>query len=283
MTQVIPYALNSIPATPPPTYPTGFVGFDKLLGEGLVKGSASLLAGVPGAGKSTLLIQLAFNLATLDNLKILYVAGEENKEQIKMRAQRLGIDSGKILLFEDTEVENVLAEQKKLLPDLIIIDSLQMLYSKLLKTATGAPTQIRNGLLTLTKMAKDTQTTIIFIGHSTKGGYVGGLQSFQHLVDTVLYLGIDEETHERTIEAKKNRFGSIDFIWRLEMTQAGLIDPEHPTLFTTVNKSTTTGTSTQKQVNLSEYQVAAILENHRMWKPVVQASLWFLKRQVASQ
>src|SRR3990167_1144966 len=253
------WPLNKIPPIPPQRFLSGYVGFDHLLGGGIVKGSALLIAGTPGSGKSTILMQLAFNWATLANQKVLYVAGEENRQQIKMRAVRLGIDSSKILLYENTEVEAVIEKEEELKPDIIIVDSLQTLYSKALKTQIGSPTQIRNGLFTLIGLAKSKQVTIIFIGHSTKGGYIGGLQTYQHMVDVVLYLDIDEVDHSRTLIAKKNRFGSIDFVWTLEMTENGLVDPEHPFVFTQPEIQEQTTTSTSRNVNLTEDQVERII------------------------
>ena len=286
------WPLNKISPIPPQRFLSGYVGFDQLMGGGIVKGSALLIAGTPGSGKSTALMQLAFNWATLANQKVLYIAGEENKEQIKMRAVRLGVDSSKILLYENTEVEAIIEKEEELKPDIIIVDSLQTLYSKTLKTQIGSPTQIRNGLFTLIGLAKSKQITIVFIGHSTKGGYIGGLQTYQHMVDVTLYLDIDDIDHSRTLVSKKNRFGSIDFVWELEMTENGLIDPEHPFVFTQPvaegeprpnGRESITTTSTNRNVNLTEDQVERIIADHPVWGFMVRASMNFLKKEVQKE
>jgi predicted ATP-dependent serine protease len=184
-----------------------------------------LLAGLPGAGKSTLLIEVAYGLAKTK--KVLYVAGEESPEQIKSRADRLAINSESIYLLGDTEVENIVKSIEEIKPDVAIIDSLQMLHSSNIKAIPGSPSQIRSGLLALNKMAKNMGITIVFVGHSTKGGYVAGLMTFQHTVDAVLYLGLNEDG-TRFIKVNKNRFGQDHISQTLYMTKWGLSDDPFP-------------------------------------------------------
>jgi len=215
--------LSEIQTQPVTRYLTGLYGFDQLLGGGLVKGSTMLLAGQPGAGKSTMIIEIAFGLAKYEKKKVLYIAGEESMEQIKSRADRLAINSDLICLSENTEVENIIEVLKEVKPDVAIIDSLQMLHSPNVRAIAGSPSQIRSGLLTLNKYAKDNKITMIFIGHSTKGGYVAGLLTFQHAVDAVLYLGLNEDG-SRFIKVNKNRFGQDQISQNLYMTAFGLSD-----------------------------------------------------------
>ena len=216
------YPLNEIIATPPERFSTGINYFDEILGGGFVEGSTIIMAGLPGAGKSSLLNQVSYKLAE-NSLKVLYIAGEENKEQIKMRTERLGINSGLIFLCEDVEVEKIVEAVDFIQPQVLIIDSLQMLNSNTIKTAPGTPSQMRHGLMTLCKLSKDRKITTVFVGHSTKGGYIAGLQSFQHMVDTVLYLGINEDD-TRFIKINKNRFGQTGLSQNLYMTKYGLFD-----------------------------------------------------------
>ena len=266
------YPLNQISSDPPPRFKTGIEGLDKVLGGGLVKGANILVAGTPGSGKSTLLIQLAYQLSAGENKRVLYVAGEENKEQLKMRAVRLGIDSGKILLMEDTEVEHIIEAKTDLAPDLVIIDSLQTLFSKSLRTTPGSSSQIKNGLLTLCALAKKTGTTFVFIGHSTKGGFIAGLLTLQHMVDVTLYLGVNDDD-TRFLRANKNRFGTIDFIWQTYMTEYGLAN----------DLSAVQPDGYSKTITLTNSEIENLIEGHAIWGPIVSASIDWLKRQAESR
>jgi len=263
--------LSEISITPPPRYQTGIGGFDNILGGGLVEGSTILASGERGVGKSTLLLQISNHLANANKKKILYVAGEENKEQIKMRAERLEINSENIYFLEEPTVENVVRALWIFKPDIIIIDSLQMLYSKKLKTSVGSPTQMRNGLHTLCNIARKENITIIFIGHATKGGFIAGLQTLQHEVDVVLYLGFDDEK-ARYLEAKKNRFGEITERWRFSMDTGGLKDlPE--------DYNNEEGT----EIRLTPQIVNKMLKGHPVWTMLVNASLDFLQGEYKKQ
>lgn len=266
---MLPLNLTEVSNTPPPRWFTHISGFDNLLGGGIVKGSTMLIAGTPGSGKSTLLLQLAGQLAD-QGKKIIYVAGEENEEQIKMRAERFGINNPNIILFPCTQVERIIHAKFSFEPDLFIIDSLQMLYSETLHSQPGSPTQIRNGLLKLNEMAKTTGTTVIFIGQSTKGGFIAGLQTYQHTVDTVLYLGMDEDDPTgRCLVASKNRFGSVGQEWRVTMTEHGLVD---------LVKHTAPSSSWQN-ISLTTPQLNKILTGHPLWSFLVKMSLTWLSQQ----
>jgi len=266
---MIPLNLTEISAIPPPRWSTNIVGFDKVLGGGIVKGSTMIVSGIPGAGKSTLLLQLASKLAN-QGKKIIYASGEENDVQIKMRAERLGINSENIILFPSTEVEKIIHAKFAYSPDLIIVDSLQMLSSTQLHSAPGSPSQVRNGLLKINSMAKENNVCVIFVGQSTKGGFIAGLQSYQHTVDTVLYLGIDENNN-RFLEAKKNRFGQVGEVWQVVMTNEGLVD--------SYNQNSTTSSSDNYDIKLTQKQLDKILETHPLWNKIVRMSLYWLQKQ----
>ncbi len=272
-------ALSDISPKLPRRYLSSVRGFDHLLGGGLVSGSAILLAGMPGSGKSTLLMQVAYSLAVGENVKVLYVSGEENKAQIKMRSQRIGINSKKILLSSQTQVEKILKARFKLKPRLVIIDSIQMLWSDKYKQAPATPTQMKYALLTLTGMAKSTGTIVIFVGHSTKGGFIAGLQTLQHMVDVTLYLGIDDENPaKRFLKANKNRFGAIDFIWQTEMTEWGLIDDPNAYIPPAPVEQTAT-----KTVTLTSAQVERMVKDKPIIGSLVKFSMNYLKKRAMQE
>ncbi len=263
-------SLDQIPAIPPARYLTGIDYFDDVLGGGLVEGSTMLTSGIPGSGKSTLLIQVAYKLAE-QGLKVLYIAGEENKEQIKMRAQRLSINSDIVYLDEDTQVEKIISAIETTNPKIVIVDSLQMVYTPTLKPAPSSPTQMRYCLNELCKIAKAKGITIIFVGHSTKSGLIAGLQSLQHMVDAVLYL-LTNTDNTRTFQAKKNRFGSIEPIYTLYMTEYGLFNyPEIKTPFGLI-----------KEFNLTEEQIKVIAQKSG-WGFIILFSLAWLKSQAKKE
>jgi len=261
------YPLNQIASKPPEKFTTGIDYFDKVLDGGLVKSSTTLMAGMSGAGKSSLLTQVSYGIAENGN-RVLYIAGEESKEQIKMRTDRLAINSNLIFLYEEVEVSKVIEAIKEINPELVIIDSMQMLYSNTIKTAPATPTQMRYGLMTLCKLAKDDDLTIIFVGHSTKGGYVAGLQSFQHMVDVVLYLGINDDD-TRFIKVNKNRFGQTGITTNLYMSKYGLFD---------TNDVIVPFGEIKKDRIFSLEEINKITEG-QLIKPVIVASYKWLKKE----
>lgn len=219
------YPLSTITDIALPVVPTYIPSLDTVLGGGFVTGSSILFAGTTGSGKSTLLLQVANRIAK-QNKRVLYVAGEESKEQIKIRANRLSISNPTIMLLEDTQIETVIQNIQEQKPDMVMLDSLQMLYSPTVKTAAGTPSQMRHALFTFCDIAKKQHITIIFVGHATKGGYIAGLQTFQHMVDVVLYLALNED-NSRTLKANKNRFGSIEYTIPLYMNEYGLSEQKN--------------------------------------------------------
>lgn len=262
------YPLNTIQGTIPDRYETGMRGLDCLLSGGFVVGSTVLASGTTGAGKSTILLQIADYIANVLHKKVLYVSGEENKEQIKIRANRILVNSPDIYLAEDPQVEKIDNAILFYSPSFVVIDSLQMLYSPTIKQAPMTPTQMKNGLLTLCKIARQTNTTIVFIGHATKGGFIAGLQTLQHMVDTVMYIGIDEDDNSRFIEVKKNRFGEANITWNFIMQENGIHD----------DPRNYTPDKIMKQNKLSQRIVEEILKPHLFRGAITKASLrWYDK------
>jgi len=193
--------------------------FDLAMGGGIVKGSVLLIGGNPGIGKSTLIWQVAKNL----NDTVCYVAAEESSSQIKIRAERLGALSDKILIFEDRNIDNVLISLANIKPSLIIVDSIQTIYDSSVSGTAGNILQIRSCTLKLIDYAKRNSVAVIIIGHVTKDGEVAGPKTLEHLVDGVFYLEGSSSGEERFLRASKNRFGSIDEIGIFEMSEKGMV------------------------------------------------------------
>jgi len=199
---------------------------DLVLGGGIVPGSLVLIGGSPGVGKSTLMLKLAGNL----NKKVLYVAGEESPGQIKIRADRLGINNKNLYLMPEIVVENIIEEIKKGY-DLVIIDSIQTIYSENITSAPGSVSQVREATFELMRIAKTTKTPIFIIGHITKEGSIAGPRVLEHMVDTVLYFEGDASKELRILRAFKNRFGSTSEIGIFEMTKNGLVSAKNKSFF----------------------------------------------------
>ncbi len=198
---------------------------NRVLGGGLVKGSLVLLGGEPGIGKSTLSLQIAL----ADNgLKTLYVSGEESAQQIKMRAERLGVGNEECLIYPETLLENIIAQADETQPDLIIIDSIQTIYTDLLDSTPGSVSQVRECAATLLKYAKSNGISIILIGHITKDGTIAGPKILEHIVDVVLQFEGDNNNIYRILRGIKNRFGATFEIGVFEMRGQGLVNVENP-------------------------------------------------------
>ncbi|MBN4066750.1 DNA repair protein RadA [Simkania negevensis] len=220
---------------------TGIFELDRLLGEGLVKGSLTLIGGDPGIGKSTLLLQAADALAR-QGLVVLYICCEESVEQTSMRALRLGVESDKIYLLNETQFSLVKAQIDQLSPDVIIADSIQMLYKNELPSAPGSVTQVREVAMEFLHIAKGRGIATLLIGHVTKSGEIAGPRVLEHIVDTVLYFEGDRQNHYRMLRVVKNRFGATDEIAIFEMAAEGLREVENPSeLFLQERVKHTTG------------------------------------------
>ena len=219
-------SLGEVEAEDFPRLPTLIGEFDRVLGGGLVEGGVVLIGGDPGIGKSTLLLQAAARLA--EQAPVLYVTGEESAQQIALRARRLGVNASKVRLFSEIELEKIQATLASARPKIAIIDSIQTLYSGALTSAPGSVAQVRECAAHLTRFAKQSGTTIIFVGHVTKEGALAGPRVLEHMVDTVLYFEGDTHTSFRLIRAFKNRFGAVNEIGVFAMTEKGLREVTNP-------------------------------------------------------
>ncbi len=205
---------------------TGMQELDRVLGGGLVDSSAVLLSGEPGIGKSTLLLQICRDLSL--SRKVLYVSGEESKGQLKLRAERLGIDGDSIYLLTETDLDSIISECDRLKPDVIIMDSVQTLCSENLTSAPGSITQVKEGSLTLINYAKSSGAAVFLVGHVNKEGGISGPKLLEHMVDAVLYFEGERTNSYRIIRAIKNRFGSTNEIGVFEMGDKGLVEIPNP-------------------------------------------------------
>ena len=212
----------------PPRVKTGIAEFDRVTGGGFVVGSAVLVGGDPGIGKSTLLLQAAAALARNGN-RVVYVSGEEAIAQIRLRAERLGLADAPVRLAAETSVEDILAtlaDGER--PNLVILDSIQTLWTDLADSAPGTVTQVRTSAQALIRYAKQSGAAVVFVGHVTKDGQIAGPRVLEHMVDAVLYFEGEGGHHFRILRSVKNRFGPTDEIGVFEMTGAGLSEVSNP-------------------------------------------------------
>ena len=221
-----PQTLNSYQAKETIRTSTGFNELDRVLGGGLVKGSLVLLGGEPGIGKSTLILQICDKVK--GEGKVLYVSGEESAEQIKMRADRLGINNDDILFLGETDIDIVNQAIIDINPKLVIIDSIQTMYSEEITAAAGSVSQVREITSQVMRVCKSRAITTIIIGHVTKEGNIAGPRVLEHMVDTVLYLEGERYNTYRILRAVKNRFGSTNEIGMFEMKQEGMCEVSNP-------------------------------------------------------
>ncbi len=205
---------------------SGLLELDRVLGGGLVMGSVVLIGGDPGIGKSTLLIQTLCFLS--QQLKVLYVTGEESLQQITLRARRLGLPEDQLLLLADTQVERILKLAQEEKPRVLVIDSIQTMHTELLPSAPGSVGQVRESAAQLVKFAKQTGTALFLVGHVTKEGTLAGPRVLEHMVDTVLYFEGEQDSRHRVIRAVKNRFGAVNELGIFAMTDKGLREVSNP-------------------------------------------------------
>ena len=214
----------------------GFKEVDRVLGGGLICGAFVLCGGDPGIGKSTLLLQLLTTWTALGK-KGLYVSGEESSEQIYLRGHRLGLSDSSIAMLTETSVEEIVSKLEKLRPDIVVIDSIQTMYTESLESAPGSVSQVRECASMFLRFAKQNKTAVILIGHVTKDGSIAGPRVLEHMVDTVLYFEGDSQYQYRILRAVKNRYGPSGEIAILSMTDRGLREVSNPSEFFLHNRS----------------------------------------------
>ena len=224
---VAPVEMAALPDEDEPRMPLGIPEFDRVLGGGVVCGSLSLIGGDPGIGKSTLLLQAAGRLAE-GGRGVLYVSGEESARQVKMRAARLGLPGERLFVLTETNLNAALAQVEALSPSLVVIDSIQTVYSESAEQAPGSIVQLRQCTMELMRWAKGTGVPVFLVGHVTKDGEIAGPRLLEHIVDVVLYLEGERFSSYRLLRGVKNRFGSIDEVGVFEMTEQGMRGVENP-------------------------------------------------------
>lgn len=206
---------------------TGMKELDRVLGGGIVKGSLTLVGGDPGIGKSTLLLQVCRNLTVAEH-KVLYASGEESLTQIKLRAERLGGFTKDMLLLCETNLDAIEGAITKVMPEVVIIDSIQTMYLEEVASGAGSVSQVREVTYCLMRIAKQLNVAIFIVGHVTKEGTVAGPRTLEHMVDTVLYFEGEKNALYRILRGVKNRFGSTNEIGVFEMKENGLSEVENP-------------------------------------------------------
>jgi DNA repair protein RadA/Sms len=205
---------------------TGIAEFDRVLGGGLVAGGVVLIGGDPGIGKSTLLLQTVCKVS--QNLKSFYISGEESAQQIAMRANRLGLDASQVDVLAEINLEKISQVLQQHNPDVVVIDSIQTVYSEALQSAPGSVAQVRECSAQLTRIAKQLGISMILVGHVTKEGSLAGPRVLEHIVDSVLYFEGDQNSSFRLIRAFKNRFGAVNELGVFAMTEKGLREVSNP-------------------------------------------------------
>lgn len=222
-----PVSINSIESKEEERFTTDINELDRVLGGGIVKGSLVLVGGDPGIGKSTLLIQVSSNVANLGKT-VLYITGEESESQIKMRAKRLGINSEKLYIFAENNLSIIESYLESVNPELIILDSIQTVFSPEISSAPGTVSQIKEGTSKFMKISKKMGISTFIVGHVTKEGSLAGPKLLEHMVDTVLYFEGERYNTYRLVRAVKNRFGSTNELGVFEMRDLGLVELDNP-------------------------------------------------------
>ncbi len=256
--EVKPILLKQVQRQEIDRIPTSDSELDRVLGGGIVPGSLVLIGGEPGIGKSTLMLQLAL---TLQQVKILYVSGEESEQQIKMRAERIATPGDLCFIYSETNTQNILRQANELQPDLIIVDSVQTLHSTHVESPPGSVSQIRECTGEFQRFAKETNTPIFLIGHITKDGTIAGPKLLEHIVDTVLQFEGDRNYTYRILRSLKNRFGSTAEIGIYEMLGTGLRPVLNPSEILL----------TQRDETPSGIAIAAMMEGMRPFLVETQA------------
>ena len=224
--QSLPEPLTKITTNDEIRFSTGMDEFNRVLGGGAVRGSLVLVGGAPGIGKSTLLLQLCGMVG--ENEKILYVTGEESRRQLKMRAERLGVEGDTVYILPETDLAETITAVESLRPDILIIDSIQTLYNPELAASPGSITQVKDCTMALMQLSKNASVTTFVVGHINKDGAIAGPKVLEHMVDCVLYFEGERSVSYRILRAAKNRFGSTNEIGVFEMGDKGLVEVPNP-------------------------------------------------------
>ena len=225
---IAPSKLDEINADNELRFASGINEFDRVLGGGIVVGSLVLVGGDPGIGKSTLLLQVCKTMKKEN--KILYVSGEESEQQLKMRAKRLGVENDNLYVVSQVNTEHIVKNIDALSPDVVIIDSIQTMYSPSITSAPGSVTQVRDVTMTLMRKAKEKGISVFVVGHVTKDGGIAGPKVLEHMVDCVLYFEGERHQNYRILRGVKNRFGSTNEIGVFEMCDTGLQEVLNPSV-----------------------------------------------------
>ena len=220
------YALSEITADEEIRYQTGLTELDRVLGGGIVKGSLVLLSGDPGIGKSTILLQICQYIGK--DLDILYVSGEESEQQLKMRADRLRVESDNLYVLSETDLDAILEAFEAVKPDILIADSIQTLYTPENTSAPGSISQVKDCTMALMQLAKSSGVTVFVVGHVNKEGAIAGPKVLEHMVDCELFFEGEHASSYRILRAAKNRFGSTNEIGVFEMEGRGLVEVPNP-------------------------------------------------------
>ncbi|HYG58488.1 MAG TPA: DNA repair protein RadA [Symbiobacteriaceae bacterium] len=218
-----PVAISDVTAEDAPRFPAGSAELDRVLGGGIVPGSFVLVGGDPGIGKSTILLQLGMRVAQTQGT-VLYVSGEESARQVRLRADRLGALSDRLMVVSETNLDVIEQHTASLQPVLLIVDSIQTVFKPALPSAPGSVTQVRECAAQLLRTAKGKGTAVFIVGHVTKEGSLAGPRVLEHIVDTVLYFEGERHANFRVLRAVKNRFGATSEIGLFEMREAGLVE-----------------------------------------------------------
>ncbi|MEQ1733393.1 MAG: DNA repair protein RadA [Bacteroidia bacterium] len=253
-----PQALPTIEMGSQQRYKLNDEELNRVLGGGIVPGSLVLFAGEPGIGKSTLMLQLALQMAPF---KVLYISGEESEQQIKMRAERINIPNNELYILTETSTQNIFAQLQELQPQLVIVDSIQTLYSSHIESSPGSVSQIRECTAELLRYAKESNTPVFLIGHITKDGSIAGPKILEHMVDAVLQFEGDAHYVYRLLRSTKNRFGSTNELGIYEMQGYGLREVSNPSEILITNRDE----------QLSGVAIAATIEGARPLLIEVQA------------
>ncbi len=219
-------SLGTVSAQEEEQHPIGMGEVDRVLGGGLVPGSVVLIGGDPGIGKSTLLLQVMARLA--QQRVVLYVSGEESARQISLRARRLEVEAERLNLLTETQVEQILEQSRRMTPQVVVVDSIQTIFTEQLQSAPGSVAQVRESTAQLVRYAKQSGTAIFLVGHVTKEGSLAGPRILEHMVDTVLYFEGESGSRYRVVRSIKNRFGAVNELGVFAMTDRGLKEVNNP-------------------------------------------------------